>query len=125
MDSRATYDELDSEITQWYSRLHAILQWSFPELERLFTKRSALFLKIVQLYPHPAEVLVHSKTVIRNRWKANTRKNVSLKRAEEKGIVLLEAAKTSYPAISKTDVRCEQVQDYASSIADLKEKKNS
>ncbi|MGC4379455.1 IS110 family transposase [Fictibacillus sp. Mic-4] len=117
------YDELESEITHLYSRLHAILQLSFPELERLFTKRSALFLNIVQLYPHPDEVLAHSKTVIRNRLKANTRKNLSLKRAEEKGIALLEAAKTSYPAISKEDIRCEQVKDYANRIADLKEKK--
>jgi transposase len=68
------YDEVDSEITHLYRRLHAILQLSFPELERLFTKRSALFLNIVQLYPHPDEVLVHSKTVIRNRLKANTQK---------------------------------------------------
>lgn len=117
------YDELDSEITHLYSRLHAILQLSFPELEQLFTNRSALFLNIVQLYPHPDEVLAHSKTVIRNRLKANTRKNLSLKRAEEKGIALLEAAKSSYPAISSEDVRCDQVKDYASRIADLKEKK--
>lgn len=117
------YDELDSEITHLYSRLHAILQLSFPELEQLFTKRSALFLNIVQLYPHPDEVLAHSKTVIRNRLKANTRKNLSLKRAEEKGIALLEAAKTSYPAISRDDVRCEQVKDYARRIVDLKERK--
>lgn len=116
------YDELDVEITHLYSRLHAVLQLSFPELEQLFTKRSALFLNIVQLYPHPDEVLAHSKTVIRNRLKANTRKNLSLKRAEEKGIALLEAAKISYPAISKEDVRCEQVKDYASGIVDLKEK---
>ncbi|MCM3652483.1 IS110 family transposase [Metabacillus litoralis] len=117
------YDEVDSEITHLYSRLHAILQLSFPELERLFTKRSALFLNIVQLYPHPDEVLVHSKTVIRNRLKANTQKNLSLKRSEEKGIALLEAAKSSYPAILKTDVRCKQARDYASRIADLKDKK--
>ncbi|SDY10476.1 snoRNA binding domain-containing protein, fibrillarin [Evansella caseinilytica] len=117
------YDELNSEITHLYCRLHAILQWSFPELEQLFTKRSALFLNIVQLYPHPDEVLNHSKTVICNRLKANTRKNLSLKRAEEKGIALLEAAQISYPAITKEDVRCEQVKDYARRIADLKEKK--
>lgn len=117
------YDEVDSEITHLYSRLHAILQLSFPELERLFTKRSALFLNIVQLHPHPDEVLVHSKTVIRNRLKANTQKNLSLKRSEEKGIALLEAAKSSYPAILKTDVRCKQARDYASRIADLKDKK--
>ncbi|MED3052020.1 IS110 family transposase, partial [Bacillus thuringiensis] len=117
------YDELDIEITHLYSRLHAILQLSFPELEQLFTKRSSLFLNIVQLYPHPDEVLAHSKTRICSRLKANTQKRLSLKRVEEKGTALLKAAKISYPAISRNDVRCEQVKDYASRIADLKEKK--
>lgn len=117
------YDELDSEITHLFNRLHAILQLSFPELEKLFSTRSALFLNIVQLYPHPDEVLVCSKTIIRNRLKANTRKNLSLSRAGAKGIALLEAAEDSYPAISKDDVRCNQVREYAKRIADLKEKK--
>ncbi|RXJ02798.1 IS110 family transposase [Anaerobacillus alkaliphilus] len=117
------YDELESESTNLFSRMHAILQLSFPELEHLFSKRSALFLNIVQLYPHPDEVLECSKTVIRNRLKANTKKNLSLTRAEEKGIGLLHAAQNSYPAISKEDVRCEQVRDYAKRISDLKEKK--
>jgi transposase len=117
------YNELDSEITNLFSRLHSILQLSFPELEKLFSKRSSLFLNIVQLYPHPDEVLACSKTIIRNRLKANTRKNLSLSRAETKGIALLEAAKDSYPAISKDDVRCNQVREYAKRIADLKEKK--
>ena len=118
------YDELSSEMTHLYSRLHAILQLSFPELEKLFSKRSALFLNVVQLYSHPDHVLVCSKTVIRNRLKANTRKNLSLARAEEKGIALIEAAKEAYPAISKDDIRCEQVRDYAKRIADLKEKRD-
>ncbi|WP_078552969.1 IS110 family transposase [Bacillus alkalicellulosilyticus] len=117
------YGELDSEIINLYSRMHAILQLSFPELERLLSKRSALFLNIVQLYPHPDEVLACSKTVIRNRIKGNTKKNLSHARAEAKGLELLNAAKDSYPAISKEDVRCEQVRDYAKRITDLKEKK--
>ena len=73
------YDELDSEITHLFSPLHGILQLSFQELERLFRKRSALFLNIVQLYPHPDEGMN----------------------------ALLESAKNSYPAISREDVRCE------------------
>ncbi|MDQ0258099.1 hypothetical protein J2S74_005564 [Evansella vedderi] len=87
------YDELDSKTTNLFSGMHAILQISFPALERLFSKRSALFLNIVQLYPHPDEVLDCSKTVIRNRIKANTNKNISLTRTEEKGLELLHAAK--------------------------------
>ncbi|OMC77696.1 hypothetical protein [Viridibacillus sp. FSL H8-0123] len=45
------------------------------------------------------------KTVIRNSLKANTKKNLSIARDEQKGMALLKAAKDSYPAISKEDVR--------------------
>lgn len=117
------YDEVDIEMNHLWNRMHAILQLSFPELEERITPSSALFLNIVQLYPHPEILLAHSKTVIRNRLKENTRKNLSLQRAEEKAIVLLEAAKESYPAISAMDIRCEQVKDYAKRMADLKDKK--
>lgn len=117
------YDEVDAEMTHLRSRMHAILQLSFPELETLFTPLSALFLNIVQLYPHPAEILAHSKTVIKNRLKQNTRKRLSLARAEQKAVLLLEAAENAYPAVEPTDVRCEQVKDYALRLAELKEKK--
>lgn len=117
------YDEVDTEMNHLRNRMHAILQLCFPELEKLITPKSALFLNIVQLYPHPEILLKHSKTIIKNRLKENTLKNLSLKRAEEKAIVLLEAAKDSYPAISPLDIRCEQVKDYAKRLAELKEKK--
>ncbi|WP_304624924.1 IS110 family RNA-guided transposase [Sporosarcina obsidiansis] len=117
------YNELDTEINHLHNRMHAILQLSFPELETVFSTRSALFLNIVQLYPHPDEVLDHSRTIIRNRLKQNTKKNLSLQRAEAKGQCLMEAARLSYPAISRNDIRCEQVRDYARRIRDLKEKK--
>lgn len=117
------YDETDEEMNLVRSRMHAILQLSFPELEQLITPSSALFLNFVQLYPHPALLLKDSKTVIKNRLKKNTRKNLSLVRAEKKAIVLLEAAENSYPAITPTDIRCDQVRDYARRITDLMEKK--
>lgn len=118
-------DEIDEEMILLKNRMHSILQLSFPELEKILTPNSALFLNIVQLYPHPTLVLAHSKTVIKNRLKANTRKNLSLERAEKKAIALLEAAQNSYPAIKSTDVRCEQVRDYANRIAELKDKKEA
>lgn len=117
------YDEIGEEIILLRSRMHAILHLSFPELEKLVTPSSALFLNIVQLYPHPALLIAHSKTIIKNRLKANTRKNLSLDRAEKKAIQLLEAAENSYPAIESTDIRCDQVRDYACRIADLVKKK--
>jgi len=119
------YDEIDEEIILLKSRMHAILHLSFPELEQLITPNSALFLNIVQLYPHSLLLQAHSKTVIKNRLKANTRKNLSLARAEKKAMALLEAAQNSYPAIQPTDIRCEQVRDYAARIADLMDKKDS
>ena len=115
------YDEIDEEITLLKSRMHALLHLSFPELEALITPRSALFLNIVQLYPHPALLLAHSKTVIKNRLKNNTRKNLSLARAEKKAECLLKAAQNSYPAIKATDIRCDQIRDYAARIMDLVE----
>lgn len=119
------YDEIDEEIILLKGRMHALLHLSFPELEQLITPRSALFLNIVQLYPHPALLRAHSKTVIKNRLKNNTRKNLSLARAEEKAECLLEAAQNSYPAIKATDIRCDQVRDYAARILDLMEKKDA
>ncbi|CDQ40507.1 IS110 family RNA-guided transposase [Virgibacillus salexigens] len=117
------YDEVDEELIQLRGKMHAILQLSFPELERMITPSSALFLNIVQLYPQPSFLLVHSKTVIRNSLKKNTKKNLSLKLADKKAQELLLVAKNSYPAIDASDVRCEQVRDYASRIADLRDKK--
>lgn len=96
-----------------------VKQLSFPELEQLISPNSALFLNIVQLYPPPALLLAHSKTVIKNRLKANTQKNLSLARAEEKAELLLEAAGNSYPAIKATDIRCHQICDYAARIIDF------
>ena len=44
---------------------------------------------------------------------------------KKKAIALLEAAKNRYPAISKDDIRCEQVRDYAKSDCRLKGEKRS
>lgn len=92
------YDEVDDEIILLKSRIHTILHVSFPELETLITPSSALFFNFVQLSPHPSLLLKDSKTIIKNRLKANTRKNLSLQRAETTALLLLEAARNSYPA---------------------------
>jgi transposase len=117
------YEKVDEEINTLSNRLHAIIQQSFPELETLFSIHSALYLNIVQLFPHPDFVKNLSKTFIRNRIKANTKKNISFERAEKKGIALLEASKQSYPAIFSTDVRCDQAKEYACRLAELIERK--
>ena len=66
------------------NRLHAFLQLSFPLLDKVFSKSTIQFLNIVQLYPHPDYLRGLPKEEIRNQIKQATRKNISLKKAEEK-----------------------------------------
>ncbi|MBJ8113892.1 transposase, partial [Bacillus cereus group sp. N6] len=96
-----------------------VLQLTFPELEQIFTTKSDLFLNLVQLFPHPDLVLDLSKTTIKNRIRANTKKNISIQIAEKKAIEILEAAKISYPSVDVDDVLCEQLKIYAVRYQDL------
>ncbi|MDN3020278.1 IS110 family transposase [Paenibacillus sp. BSR1-1] len=117
------YSELDDELSVIRSRLHKVIQLTFPELEKLFTKKSDLFLNIVQLFPHPDNVLGLSKTILKNKIRANTNKNISAAIAEKKAIALIEASHQSYPAVSSSDVLCEQLRAYARRYQDLLQQK--
>ncbi|MHA6260749.1 IS110 family RNA-guided transposase, partial [Sporosarcina sp. CAU 1771] len=113
------YSELDDELSIVRSRMHKVIQVTFPELEEIFTSKSQLFLNVAQLFPHPDIVLTYSKTIIKNRILANTNKRMSVEKAEEKAVKLLEAAEQSYPAVSSTDVYCDQVIVYAKRYQEL------
>lgn len=113
------YADLDTELTVVRGRLHTELQLTFPELSELFSTKSYLFLQLVQLFPHPDLVLAHSKTVLKNRILANTEKRVSIKRAEEKALRLLDAANGSYPAVKVDDLACELVRLYAKRFQEI------
>ncbi|SIS59534.1 Transposase IS116/IS110/IS902 family protein [Salimicrobium flavidum] len=91
----------------------------------MFTTKSALFLNLIQLFPHPDLVLPHSKTVIKNKLLKNTGKRISPKKAEEKAIQLLEAASNSYPAARSTDVICDQARMYAVRFQELLHQKDA
>ncbi len=118
------YAELDEELNVVRNRLHKVMQLTFPELESMLTTKSELFLNITQLFPHPDLVLSNSKTVIKNRVLKNTNKRMSVTKAEELAVKLLDAAKLSYPAVSSTDVLCDQVVTYAKRYQDLLHQKN-
>ncbi|MCM3712420.1 IS110 family transposase, partial [Sporosarcina luteola] len=113
------YEDLEKEIRHNYNRLHAFLQLSFPLFEKVFSKSSAMFLNIVQLYPHPAFLHKLSKEELGSQIKKATRKNISTQKAEEKATLLITAAKNSYSAIRPEDVRCEHLRQYAKRIMDL------
>ncbi|EEM68342.1 MULTISPECIES: IS110 family transposase [Bacillus cereus group] len=113
------YSELDSELSIIRGRMHKVIQLTFPELERMFTSKSDLFLNFVQLFPHPDCILGLSKTIIKNRIRANANKKISNITAEKKAIQILEIAKTSYPAVSQNDVLCDQLKLYARRYQEL------
>ncbi|MBK5345787.1 IS110 family transposase [Bacillus sp. TH44] len=113
------YSELDDELSIIRGRMHKVIQLTFPELERIFTSKSDLFLNFVQLFPHPDCVLGLSKTIIKNRIRANTNKKISNITAEKKAIQILEIAKICYPAVSQNDVLCDQLKLYARRYQEL------
>lgn len=123
LKSSRFYSELDGELSVIRSRMHKVIQLTFPELEKMFTSKSELFLNFVQLFPHPDCVLSLSKTIIKNRIRANTNKKISNIMAEKKAIQILEIAKNSYPAVSQNDVLCDQLKAYAKRYQELLQQK--
>jgi transposase len=119
------YSELDDELSVIRNRMHKVIQMTFPELEKLFSTKSDLFLNITQLFPHPDYVLGLSKTIIKNKILANTNKNMSKAIAEKKALALIEASNQSYPAVSSTDVLCEQLRSYARRYQELLQQKDN
>ncbi|MED1054848.1 IS110 family transposase [Bacillus mycoides] len=119
------YSELDDELSIIRGRMHKVIQLTFLELERIFTSKSDLFLNFVQLFPHPDCVLGLSKTIIKNRIRANTNKKISNITAEKKAIQILEIAKICYPAVSQNDVLCDQLKLYARRYQELLHQKES
>lgn len=117
------YEDLEKEIRNYSNRLHAFLQLSFPLLEKAFTKDSVQFLNIVQLFPHPDCVHQLSKEEICHLVKHSTRKNISLKNAEEKADLVIAAAENCHPAIKLADVRCQHLKVYAKRIQELMKQK--
>lgn len=117
------YSEIESELSIVRGRLHSCIQVTFPELEELFTVKSSLFLNLAQIYPHPSLVLGDSKTIIKNKIVKNTRKNISLSRAENKAQEIITAAKNSYPAVDIYHPVIQQVKHYALRYQELLEQK--
>lgn len=119
------YSELDDKLSIIRGRMHKVIQLTFPELERIFTSKSDLFLNFVQLFPHPDCVLGLSKTIIKNCIRANTNKKISNITAEKKAIQILEIAKICYPAVSQNDVLCDQLKLYTRCYQELLHQKES
>lgn len=118
------YEEIDKEIILIKSRLHNALQLTFPELVSIFSNQnSALYLNVLLLFPHPELVLACSRTVLKNKLLANTKKNLSSERALKKAEELVRVASASYPAVTPEDIAVSKVRYYADKIIHLLRKK--
>jgi len=117
------YDEIEKEINHHRNRLHSSLQLSFSLLEKAFSKSSALFLNLVQFFPHPDCLSELSLEEIRDRVKQSTRKNLSDEQIDEKMALLLKAGEESYASITSEDVRCQHSKHYAKRILELQNQK--
>lgn len=124
MRALARYGEdIEKEISQNTNRLHAFLQLSFPLLEKVFTKSSALFLNIVQLFPHPSCLEGASPESLQGQILQATRKRLSRAEAEKKAVELLNAGRNSYAAIGPEDVRCQHLTNFARRLLELRTQK--
>ncbi|WP_033541610.1 IS110 family transposase [Planococcus sp. CAU13] len=116
-------EDIEKEISQTNNRLHAFLQMSFPLVEKVFTRNSALFLNIVQLFPHPAYLDEVSRETLFAQIKGATRKRMAAQEIEKKASLLLAAAVNSYPSIGPEDVRCQHLKTYAKRLLALRTQK--
>lgn len=64
--------------------MYKVIQLTFPELKIMFTSKSELFFNFVQLFPHPDCILGLSKTIIKNRIRANTNKKCQILQPRKK-----------------------------------------
>lgn len=114
------YQEVTEEISRINMHLHNTIQLTFPELELFLTNRLTPYaLTLIQLYPHPEMVLVHSKTTIKNRVMQSTPKKISENRAKNKAGDIRMYAQNSYPAVPVADIHVQKTQYYAGLLQEL------
>lgn len=120
------YEELEAEISQVRNELHATLQLCFPGIEKMFSKTdSPFYLRIVQAFPHPNKILDCSRTILKNRIRCCTEKNISANRLLNYAENLISLANECYPAVEDSHFACDQVVYYAKNFLLLLAEKES
>lgn len=118
------YGWLSDRISQESMLLQEMMTLCFPELSHFVSNRLSIYaLTLVSLYPHPEEVLKHSRTVIKNRIINASPKIISQNRAWKKADQLITYAKNSYPAVEREDYECHRLSDYATHLMEQIQKK--
>lgn len=118
------YNQLNADWNYRLNHLHTALEQTFPELKQLFANRtSKLALNIVELFPHPALVLLYSRVRLKNILMSSTDKRLSKKKAYKYADKLLGFAQNAYPAVSSDAIQVDEVRYYARQLVALTQEK--
>lgn len=116
------YDQLTSDIVMAKNRLHKILQFTFPELESLFsTAKGFNYWSIVKMYPHCE--LVNSSTELEIYNKLIELPGSQDKKAKKFTSNLISSARKAYPVASCNSVESSEAKYYAQRLIDLNKKR--
>lgn len=101
-----SYHQVHDELLVNRNYLHSELQYTFPGIEEIYKDNlSQYVLKILEKYPHPDYVIVHSRTKIKNFIKKQTKKRMSEQQAVDKAEWIQNCAKNSYSIVNKDSFR--------------------
>ena len=118
------YDQLTSDIVIAKNRLHKVLQFTFPELENLFsTAKGFNYWSIVKMYPHCE--LVNSSTEIEIYNKLIKLPGFQDKKAKKFTSNLISSARKAYPVASCNSVESSEAKYYAQRLIDLNKKRKN
>lgn len=112
------YDQLTTDIVMAKNRLHKVLQFTFPEIESLFsTAKGFNYWSIVKMYPHCELVNVSTKLEIYN--KLIELPGFQDKKAKKFTSNLISLARKAYPVASCNSVESAETRYYAQRLIDL------
>lgn len=116
------YDQLTGDIVMAKNRLHKVLQFTFPELESLFsTAKGFNYWSIVKMYPHCE--LVNGSTELEIYNKLIRLPGFQDKRAKKFTSNLIDLAKKAYPVAIFNSVEASEAKYYAQRLIDLNKKR--
>ncbi|AGM98464.1 transposase [Streptococcus iniae SF1] len=114
------YQNLTEDIVRNKNRLHKVLQVAFPEIENLLSSPTGeQYWSLVTIFPTKHWVLELSEVELKETIRQSTSKRISENRVERLAEKLVELAKQSYPALSKTSPMIEEVKYHAQELLRL------
>lgn len=112
------YDQLTNDIVIAKNRLHKVLQFTFPELESLFsTAKGFNYWSIVKMYPHCE--LINDLTELEIYTKLIKLPGFQAKKANRFALKLIDLAQKTYPVTPCKSVESDEARYYAQRLIDL------